>query len=209
MCFFYFEAGVGQALADFAGYHYRTVMASGAAEGDGEIAFAFANVVRNEIDQQLRDAVDEFHGLRERADVAGHSGVTSGEVLEFRNVVGIGKEAHVENQVAIGWDAMAIAKAGDVDANISLLAAAAKFVFNHLAQLMHVEFGGIDDVVRDSANGRQLLAFFLYAFGYRCSDSERMRTAGFAKAAHQRAVVGLQINQRGGNAAPEFFVKGR
>src|ERR1035438_3886421 len=86
--FFHFKSGVGQALADFTRDHNRTMMASGAAEGDGEIAFAFANVVRNQVDQQLRDEFDELHRLREGSDVARHSGVTAGELFEFRNEIG-------------------------------------------------------------------------------------------------------------------------
>ena len=38
-------------------------------------------------------------------------------------------------------------------------AAAAEFVLNHVPQLVHIEFGGIDDVVGHSADGRQQLAF--------------------------------------------------
>src|ERR1035441_2873160 len=53
-----------QALANLIRDHHRTMMAAGAAERDSQIALAFADVMRHQVDQQLRDAVDELHGLR-------------------------------------------------------------------------------------------------------------------------------------------------
>jgi hypothetical protein len=38
-------SGLVQAFADFLGNHHRTVLAPGAAKADGEIAFAFVDVV--------------------------------------------------------------------------------------------------------------------------------------------------------------------
>ena len=43
--------------------HDRAMLAAGTAEGDGQVALAFLNVVRQQIDEQLRDALDEFLGL--------------------------------------------------------------------------------------------------------------------------------------------------
>jgi hypothetical protein len=51
MIFFDQEAGFFQALVDFAGDENGAVMAAGAAEGNGEIAFAFADVVRQKVNQ--------------------------------------------------------------------------------------------------------------------------------------------------------------
>ena len=47
------EAVVGQALAHLRGDHHRAVAASRAAERDRQVALAFADVVREEIDQEL------------------------------------------------------------------------------------------------------------------------------------------------------------
>src|SRR5271167_4584677 len=57
-------SSLGQPLLDLFGNQHRAMFSSGASERDGQIALAFMNVVRNQIDQQLRDAVDELLGLR-------------------------------------------------------------------------------------------------------------------------------------------------
>src|SRR5439155_15890947 len=53
-------------LADLIRYHHRPVMPTGAAEADREITLALPDVMRQQIDQQLGDAVDELHRLWER-----------------------------------------------------------------------------------------------------------------------------------------------
>ncbi len=55
----------------------RNGAASRAAESNRQIAFALANVVRNQIDEQALDSLQEFAGLRERADVTRHAAVFS------------------------------------------------------------------------------------------------------------------------------------
>ncbi len=47
-----------QALADFLGDHHRTMLAAGAAKADGEIALAFVDVVRQQVNQQIGDATE-------------------------------------------------------------------------------------------------------------------------------------------------------
>src|SRR5580698_10289068 len=71
------KAAKREILTDLVGDHDRSVVSAGAAERDREIALAFANVVREQIDQQLRDPLDEFLGLRERPDVARHAGMAA------------------------------------------------------------------------------------------------------------------------------------
>jgi hypothetical protein len=42
-----------QPLADFLGNHHGAVLAAGATKTDGEVAFAFVDVVRQQINQQV------------------------------------------------------------------------------------------------------------------------------------------------------------
>src|SRR5262252_1561269 len=58
-----------QPLGHVFGNHYGPVLAAGAAESNRQIAFAFVNVMRQEVNEQIRDALDEPGGLRKRADV--------------------------------------------------------------------------------------------------------------------------------------------
>ena len=55
-----FEPGLRQALAKLVGDHHAAMMAAGAAERNGEIALAFLDVVRQQVDQQIGDTLDEL-----------------------------------------------------------------------------------------------------------------------------------------------------
>ena len=171
-------------------------MAAGAAEGDGQIALAFADVVRQQIDQQLRDAVDEFDGLRKRPDVARHAGVAAGQLLELRNVVRVGQKADVEDQVAIGGHAVTVAEAGHVDHDLRFFALAHELLADEIAQLVNRELRGIDGQVRQLADGREHLALLADALADGLAGAERMRPARLAEAAHDRLVV--RLHERSG-----------
>ncbi len=118
--------GLGQALADLFGDHYRPVLPAGAAKRYGQIAFPFANVMRQQIDQQAADPLHEFHSLRKRPDVPGHSRVFTGQILETRYVIWIRQKTHIENQVAVRRNSVSKAETGDVDHDRRLVAPAAE-----------------------------------------------------------------------------------
>lgn len=94
--FFHGEAGFFEALVDFVGYEYRAVMAAGATKRNRQIRFAFADIVRQEIDEQFRDLTDELRGLRERTDITRHAWMTAGQLLELGYVVGVWEKANIE-----------------------------------------------------------------------------------------------------------------
>src|SRR5439155_702827 len=125
--------GAAEALVDLLGDHHRPMMAARAAERDREIALAFTDVVRQQIDQKVGDALDELDGLRERSDIARDFGIAAGKLLERWNVIGIGEEPDIENQVAIGRHAMAVAEAGDIHHDLGFFALAAEFFHDRFA----------------------------------------------------------------------------
>src|SRR5207253_2320789 len=118
----------------------------------------FPDVMRQQIDQQLGDAIDELHRLWERTDVAGDRRMPSGQVFEAGDVVWIGQKANVEDQIAVGRYTMTVAEAGHVDHDFRFVPLAAELLADELPQFMHRELGGVDDQVRHRANGRELLA---------------------------------------------------
>src|SRR5690242_7105033 len=79
-----------QLFLDLFGDHHRAVLPAGAAEADGQVALSFADVVRQQIDQQLADAGNKFPSLGKRADVLGDLGVASGEGPQLRDKMRIG-----------------------------------------------------------------------------------------------------------------------
>src|SRR6185437_1063042 len=93
-------------------------MAAGAAERNREIALPFAYIVRQQINQKLRNPVNELPGLREGAYVTRHSRVPPRQLFKFRNVVRVRQKSHVENQIAVRRNAMAKTEAVHIDHNL-------------------------------------------------------------------------------------------
>src|SRR5690348_15350987 len=83
---------LAQTLANIFGDHDRAVLAAGAADGDGQVALAFVDVVRQQIYQQVGDALQKFRGLRKRPNIACHPGMTTSQRAKFRHEVRIGQE---------------------------------------------------------------------------------------------------------------------
>ena len=126
-------ARFSEVAADLFGNHHGTMLASSAAETDGQIALPFFDVVRQQINQKIGDTLDKLARLRKRANVFSHARISSGERAEFGHEMRIGEKAHVEEQIGIDGDPVLIAERDDreddvgaprvVDETISELAA--------------------------------------------------------------------------------------
>ena len=81
-----------EALGHFFGDSNGAVLASGAAECDGEVALSFLDVMRQQKEKHLGDAVEELLRLREVADICGDFGMPAGEFAEFGDEVGVGQK---------------------------------------------------------------------------------------------------------------------
>ena len=86
-----------QAFAYFFGDHHGTVLTASATEANCEIALAFMNVVRKQVNQQIGNAVDELLRLRERTDIFCHARMTACKRPEFRNEMRVRQKANVED----------------------------------------------------------------------------------------------------------------
>src|ERR1700678_3373234 len=137
--------------------HHGTMLSSGATEADGQIALALANVMRQQVDQQFRDAVDELLSLRERAYIFRDPRIPSCERAKLRNEVRIGEKTHIEYQVSIVGQSVLVSKThtGYEDC---LLAAGVllKAVRQMRPQFMHIKFGSVDYQIGDCPNRPQM-----------------------------------------------------
>src|SRR6478672_12302480 len=93
-------AGCRQQLFYFFRNKYRAVLASSAAKADGEIAFAFTHVMRQQVNQQRGDAVNKLLSLWERANILRYLGMASGIWPECGDEVRIRQKAHIKQQVS-------------------------------------------------------------------------------------------------------------
>src|ERR1700691_2600199 len=117
---FHAMSGFQQALPDFLRDHDGAVLAAGAAETDGEITFAFANVVGQQINEEVGDAPDKFLALRKRSNVLRHSRIFTGERTKCGHKVRVGQKANVEDKIGILGQAVPKAEADTGNQNAFL-----------------------------------------------------------------------------------------
>ena len=110
--------------------------------------------------------------------------------------MGVGKEAHVEDEVGVGRDAVLVAEADDGDehgASVGIFEA----LGDEVAELMDIELRGIDHDIGELADGLHDGAFVMEAFTNGESFAKGMRAAGFAVTAEESVVGG--VNKDEGN----------
>ena len=103
---------------DVFGDHHGAVLPASTPERDGQVTLAFLNVVRQEIDEQLRDTFDELFRLRERSDVFRHPRVSASEGAEFGHKMRVGQKTYIEDQVRIFGYAVTETEAHARDQNV-------------------------------------------------------------------------------------------
>src|SRR6476646_8626932 len=94
-------ARTGQQLLYFFRNKHGAVLASGTAKSDGQIALAFTYIVRQQINQERRNAVDELLRLGKRTDILRHLRMTSRIGPKRRNEMWIRQETHIKQQISI------------------------------------------------------------------------------------------------------------
>ena len=146
-------SGAAKVLADFLGDHHRAMLSTGAAESDRQIAFSLVNVVRQQIDEKIGDARDEFARLGKGPDVFGHARIAPRERAEFGNEMRVGQEANIENKIGIFGNALAKSEADARDQNAFFCRLFVKALVDVRAQLVHVELRSVDDEIGEAADG--------------------------------------------------------
>src|SRR6516162_8004988 len=191
-------ARLPQVLADFFRDHDAAVLAAGTAEADGEVAFPFLHVMRQKVDEQVGDAIDELPRLRKRANVFCDLWIASGQRAELGHKVRVGQEAHVKNQVRVfGYPVLETkADAGDQDVFVRRFLLKAPGQVG--AQLVDVELGGVDDPVGDGADRPEAAALGAERGADGSVGAERMGSARLAVTADQGGLRGLKIDHHGG-----------
>src|SRR5687768_9960985 len=102
-------------LAQRVGHHHRAVAAARAAHGDGEVALALAHVAREDVGEQRVQLAQEGVGVGLAPHVTDHGRVVPGQALQAGHEVGVGEEAHVEDQVGLRGHAKLVGERGHGD----------------------------------------------------------------------------------------------
>src|SRR5258708_36426315 len=183
------------------GDHHGPMMPPGAAKRDRQIALPLTNIMRDQINQQLRDTFDELLGLGKGTYVSRHAGMPSRQLLKLWNIVRVRQEANVEDKIGVRRHAVAIAETRNINPNLGLIALAPEVRSDQIAQLMHVELRRVDHGIRKRPYGGDLFLFLLDAVEDGALGAERMRTARLRVAPHESGVVRLQKQQARGTKA--------
>src|ERR1700722_1572000 len=169
----------------------RTVPAAGAAERDGEIAFALGLIAGHRllwpIAQLLETRVEIGIGFDEGPDL----GIAAGEFLQGRNVMRIPEEAHIEDQVGVARQAVAMRKRGDEN-GVAGRGVEPEITLQQALQVRRRQRRGVDHQIGAVAQGPDALAFQAYAVGHRMLGRQRMAAAGFGITAFQPVVVAIE-----------------
>src|ERR1700685_140617 len=178
------------------------MLTAGTAKGDREIALAFVNVMRQQINQQFRDSLNEFLGLRKRTDIFRHFWIAAGQRTKFRHEMRVGQKAHIENEVRIFGNSMAEAEAHARHQNIFIRRLLLETLVNVGAQFVDVELRGVNNEVSQSSYRAEMASFRLKGGLYRSVGAQRRRASRLTEAAHQNGVGSFEVYDFGGNLPP-------
>ncbi len=150
---FHAVSGFVQALAYLLGDHDRAVLPAGAAKADRQIALAFVDVVRQQVNQQIGDALNK---LLASAETTGYIWPLAGSrPVSGRNSgtkCGLGRKRTSKTRSASSgtpWRKPKLTHETRMFFSVSLLAETLGDVG---AQFVHVELGGVDDDIGQGAN---------------------------------------------------------
>src|SRR2546421_5052431 len=160
------------------------MLAPGTADSDGQVAFSFLNIMRNQIRQQPFDAFQELRGLRKGADVAANLGILSRVPAKPRHKVRVGKKAHVKNEIGIAGRPKAVSEADHGNEHGPLIGIL-EALDHKMAQLMHVELRSVDDDIGELANGLHERTLASQALANGNVLAQRVRTASLAISAQK------------------------
>src|ERR1700754_4430190 len=91
-----------QPLFHLLGDEHRAMLAAGASKSDGEIAFTFLDVVRQEILHQICCPIEKLGRFRKITNVFCDFWNFYRQLQEFRDEVGIGKKSEIEDKIRLG-----------------------------------------------------------------------------------------------------------
>jgi hypothetical protein len=113
--------------------------------------------------------------------------------------VGVGKKAHVEDEVGINGDAVFVAEAEAGDEEVVEFFVGAEAGLDVGAELVHVEIRGIDEDIGDVADGVKELALFNNGAGDGLHAAQGVGAACLAVAADENLILRVEEDDRGGD----------
>ena len=165
--------------------------AAGAADRDRQIALAFAARSAAAAARASRQSWSKKgRKIRIRLDVCGDRGVAPGQRLQFGDIMRIVEKAHVEDQIGIARQAVAIRERGDENAKTA--GRSWQMAVQQPFQIGSAQVGRIDHKISAVAQGRNHSALEPDAVRYGPLAGEGMGPARLGIAPLQRFVVTIE-----------------
>ena len=205
------DVHVGMALpevpAEPLGDVHGAVEPAGAADGDGHLGLAGGLELPHHEVHEVEEFPEELTRDGRFLDVLGHFLHAAAPVLVFLHVEGIRQEAHVDDHVRVDGDAVLEPEGEDGDLHVFPVAADAEAAREELEHVGDFHARGVDDEVRESADGREHPALFLDAFLQAALPGEGMAAAGLHVAPHEHFVGRFEEDELVGDAALRELVQ--
>ena len=170
---------------------------AGAADRDRQVRLALVHVAREEEREEIVELGEELLGLGLLDHVVAHGRFQAGERAQLVDPVGVRKEAAVEDEVGVERHAVLVPERHD-DGLHRRRVVAAEQLEQAIAELVHVEVGGVDDDVGAVAHRREAGPLVPDAAG-EALGRQRVAAARVLEPADEH-VVG-RIEEQGGDAS--------
>ena len=178
----------------------RPVLAAGAADADGDVAPALADVAGGHRPHEVDHAVDELRRPLLAHDEVGDGDVLAAEVAQLGDPERVGQEPQVEDEVRVERDAVLEPERHQRHADLGP-SPLGEDLGHLLGELVDVEPGGVDDHLRVGAQVLQQVALAHDSVEEPALPLQRVRAAHALEPAHQRLVGGVEEHQVGLPAA--------
>ena len=139
-------------------------------------------------------------GLGLAEHVLPHRGVGARPRAQLLHPVRVGEEAAVEHEVDVDRQAVLVPERHEAGLQRAGALLVAEDLAQAVAQLVHVELGGVDDQIGQAAQLVEQLAFVGDAVGHARARGERVATTRGLVAAHEHVVGGVEEQHLGAGA---------
>ncbi len=141
-------------------HHHTAMLAAGAAKGHRQVALPFLNIVRQQVEHQVRHPFKKLHRLRKAAHILSHLGILARLVAKLRHKVRIGQKANIEDHVRVQRHAVLEAETQARNKEVLGLIVVTEARQNIGAQLVHVEIRSVNQGIGNVADGIEKLPLF-------------------------------------------------
>src|SRR5690349_23265271 len=135
------------------------MLPAGAPEGNRQITLSFMNIVRQEVDKQVGDALDELAALGKRSDITRNPRIAASQRSKLRHEVWVRKKAYVKNQVRILRHPVAEPEADTGDHQVFTGLLLLEPLRDVGTQFMHVELRSVDHQIGQRPDRSKVFAF--------------------------------------------------